>query len=131
MPAIANLVINDGAPTPVAHTFTPASLSGVLAIWKERLSSGVAKFFPYITGQLKEPAGGSTVYRAKYSIVVPTTVIGSNGATTEDYRNLANLEFVFSERSTEQERKNVRLYVRNMMDNASIITMIDKLEPAY
>lgn len=131
MPAIINVAIADGAATPVTHTYTPASVAGVVAVWKERLSAGIAKFFPYITGQLKEPSGGSTVYRAKYSIVIPKTITGTNGAVTEDYRNLCNLEFVFSERSVEQERKDVRVLVRNLLADASVITMIEKLEPAY
>jgi hypothetical protein len=131
MPALINIAIADGAATPVTHTFTPAGIVGVVATWKERIAVGIAKFFPYITGQLKEPTGGSQVYRVKFSIVQPKSVTGTDGVVKEDYRNSANIEYIFNERATEQERKDLRVLVGNSQLNATIISMIEKLEPAY
>lgn len=131
MPALTNIAIADGAATPVTHTYTPAGITGVVATWKERLGVGIAKFFPYITGQLKEPTGGSQVYRVKFSIVQPRSVTGTDGVVKEDYRNSANIEYIFNERATEQERKDLRVLVGNLQLNATVVTMVEKLEPGY
>lgn len=128
MPALANIVINDGASTPVAHTFAPVTTDGLIASLKERV--GVPVGYPGLTASVRPPVKGGEVYKERFSLTLPTTVT-IDGVTSVDYTNVGNIEMLISERSTEQDRKNLRVLMINLLSHATVTTVVEKLEPIY
>lgn len=138
MPAIGNLVINDGAATPVAHTFGPTNVAGPVAAYADR-SGGIPVGFPTVDISLREPVkGGNGGYKAVLKVIVPTleqtspsTATGIQPAPTVAYRLVGELSLIMSERSTTQERKNLVAYIRNALGDASLKLVWENLENVY
>lgn len=128
MPALAAITINDGLATPVAHTFTPVTTDGYSSILAERTSIVIGN--PRLETSVRPPVQNNGTYRVKFSIKTPKTVT-VNGVSVVDHTPTVTLEFVVSERSAHQDRKDLRLYVVNLLQNAGVITMIEQLEPQY
>lgn len=142
MPARANLVINDGEATPVAHTFNPAE-DGDLDIFEDK-SGGVAIGFPLVTVRFRRPTAPSNgsasnanqrVYRIAINVAVPTlestsasTGTGIPPAPTVAFVCRCNQDWMLPERSALQDRKNLRAYVYNLLNHADIKKVVEELE---
>lgn len=129
MPAIAALVINDGASTPVAHTFNPVTTNGSLAKWADR-SPSIAAGFRTITEEVLEPSGNRTAYKITFGFYFPV-VAAVNGVDTVVRFGSAQLVFNMAPDSTQQERDDNLTYVINTMSNASVRSSVELLEPFY
>lgn len=145
MPALAPVTINDGAATPVAHTFNPTNVSVGIATWHDR-SGGIAIGYPRIATSLKFPStprsnGASTsdrVIRANIKIVLPilevtspSTGTGIQPAPTKAYDLTFNGEFILPERSSTQNRKDLVAYVRNYLAQSVVSAVVQDLESIY
>lgn len=142
MPARANIVINDGQTTPVAHTFNPSE-DGDMDLFEDKVG-GIAIGFPLIAIRFRRPvapANGTAsnasnrVYRVNMNVSVPTmestsaaTGTGIPPAPTVAYIHRCNMEWLLPERGTLQERKNLRAYVYNLLANADIQKVLQDLE---
>lgn len=129
MPALAPIVINDAEATPVAHTFDPVTTDGSLAQLANR-SATTPRGFETLRMEVKAPANGSSVYRFIAGIYDPVeaTVDGAQ-VVVRNSSGLVTLNF--SAESTAQERKNLLKLMSNLLANATVVTMCDKLEPIY
>lgn len=137
MAQIANIVINDGAATPVAHTFIPQSIvSGSHAKWREN-QSGLP-----IIGQgvleVKVAELRSGVMQCHVSLATPCLEAASganaNGYTAAPkvaYTPLVGATFNFDKRTTMQQRKDLRVLLMNALANAIVIDAVDNLNPAF
>jgi len=144
MSAIGNITINDGAASPVAHVFSPVNIDkDGIAWWADR-SGGIPLGYPLISALIKQPSGNNLVslsnrvYRELVKIKVPvlevtspSTGSGINPAPTLSYSVDANLEMVFPERSSLQNRKDLRAFLRNLLADAMIQKMVEDLESPY
>lgn len=137
MPQIGNVVINDGAGTPVAHTFAPVTINGPLASYADR-SGGIAVGFPTITASLTSPTKTSRLYKARLRVVVPvletlsnSTVSGILPAPTKGYDMTADMTFLMPERSTLQNRKDLLAFAKNLLANALVTAVIENNETIY
>lgn len=139
MTAFANISINDGQATPVAHTFTARRLDAGVAKWQD-ISGGIAVGFPTLTASLREPIKGSKVpvYKATLKITLPvlevvnsSTYSGITPAPTKAYDVIANVDIIMPERSVLQDRKNIRAYLVNALAQADILSMIQDLNMVY
>jgi hypothetical protein len=141
MSAIANIVILDGASTPVNHTFAPVTIDNDgVAKWADR-SGGVSIGFPQLSYKLANPAkrSASPAYKMTAKVVLPvleqtspSTATGIQPAPTVAYNLIANIELVLPERSTLQDRKNLIAFVRNYLANAAVITAgVENYETVY
>lgn len=140
MTAFANLTINDGQATPVAHTFTARRIDGGIAKWQD-ISSGIAVGFPTITCSLKEPVkgpNGNRAYRGILKVTLPiletvnaSTYNGITPAPTKAYDVEMITTFSFPERSTTQDRKNIRAYLANALAQADLKSLIEDLNFVY
>lgn len=143
MPAIANIVINDGAGTPVAHTFTPLGKDAKGVHWFEQTTptpaNGLgAKRIGYkqdrVLDNQKRLTGES---RIVYTIQVPTLEVLGNSSTgitpppTLAYVEKCRIEFVLPERGTTQERIDTRAFARNLLGHAMAVSNVDTLQPSY
>lgn len=139
MSAFANITLNDGQATPVAHTFTARRLDAGVAKWQD-ISSGIAVGFPTLSASLREPIKGSKQpnYKVQLKIVYPvlevvnaSTYSGITPAPTKAYDCVANLEVILPERSTNAARKDVRAYIANALANVDLKSMIEDLNMVY
>lgn len=142
MPQLATLTVNDGATTPVAHSFTPTDVQSGLATWHDR-SGGVVVGFPRITAQLKLPTSNSVDgknqnARVQVKVVMPvleqtsaSTGTGIQPAPTKGYDMTFNGEFVLPVRSTLQDRKHIIAYAKNFLAQALVTALVQDLESIY
>lgn len=143
MPQIANVVINDGAATPVVHTFSPIGKDKNGVFWFEQtnpapLSPLLAKKLSYsqtrMMGSGKQLTG---ISRCVYALHVPTgEVLGNNAAGLTPppslaYEERVRVQFDLAERSTKQERKDTRVLAMNLLGHAMAIANVDDLQPSY
>lgn len=134
MAAIANIALQDAAATPVTHTFNPSSVKGDVASYANQaplLPIG----YELINATLTDPAGKSTVYRANVRLRMPvlktTTDMGGNSVTSVDYFLDANVEFLLPQRSTLQNRKDIRKMFVGLLGDAQVTGMIESLQHIY
>lgn len=144
MPAVSNIVLNDGSATPVAYTFTP--------IGKDKKSDvyWYEQSIPAPTNKLGAVRLGIKTVRAtdfgktldeqshvSYSIHVPTLetlgtgASGTTPAPTVAYKEVARCMFDLAERSLTQERKNTRVFSQNLLAHAVAQANIDDLSPMW
>lgn len=139
MTAFANITINDGQATPVAHTFTARRIADGLAKWQD-ISGGIAVGFPTLTVSLREPVPGTKdpMYKATFMWKVPkletvnaSTYSGITPAPTKAYECACKIEFSFPERSVTQDRKDLRAYVANSLAQLDLKALIEDLNFVY
>lgn len=138
MPAIGNLTINDGAATPVAHTFGPVGIESKTATYADRIS-GVPVGYGKLSISIREPKGGSSgVFKVGIKILIPTleqtsasTSTGIQPAPTVAYVTAAHLDLLLPARGTLQNRKDILAYVKNTLANAAVTTVVENLEAVY
>lgn len=138
MGAIAALTLNDGATTPVAHTFSPApDVMSNLAKWVDR-SGGIALGYPTVSLMLRNPSKTSRAYKATVKITTPvlevtspSTSSGIQPAPTLSYNLIVVTDFILPERSTLQQRKDILAYFKNMMATTTISDLVQNFEPVY
>lgn len=147
MPAQQPIVINDGQTTPVAKTFSNAGVKpgeSNLATFVDR-SSGQALGFARLSISLREPLPAKTgssstsarMYKAIVTLAIPTLeALGTSdsGLTpppTLAYQTAFRGEFMIPERASLQNRKDLLAFVKNLMANASLTSVIHDLEPIW
>lgn len=136
MPAIANMVINDGQTTPVAHTFQPAKSTADYSMYEDRIS-GTYIGFGKLHLTMVRPKGESKVANRNLKVVVGIEVpvletLGNSDAgitppPTVAHKPMVKVEFTLPERATLQQRKDLRAYVMNAMAHAVIVDAVDNL----
>lgn len=142
MSAIANIVINDGQATPVAHTFAPAKTVADMALLEDR-AAGIYIGYNKLVLELKRPSGaaGKTANRnlhlklrietPKMEVVSNNTISGIAPAPTVSYRPMVELTCTFPERCTLQDRKDLQAYIKNVLSNAFVTDAFEKYELPY
>lgn len=142
MAARANIVINDGLTTPVAHTFNPNSGDGnvpnVSIISYEDRIAGIQVGFPTLSIATRKPTKTNRNYKVSVKFTVPvletvsnSTVSGIAPAPTVAYTALCVCEFIAPERSSLPVRKDLLAYVRNGLANATITAAVQDLESPW
>lgn len=132
MPQLQNLVLTDRATTPVNHTFVPRDIIGVVATVVE--STGVPVGNNRVSMSLRNTGQGN--YRATLQFAFP--IVASqvvNGITTPVVvrTSYVDLEFKFSNNSSEQERKDVVGQVMSALDPSKVLIndLLTKLQGVY
>jgi hypothetical protein len=143
MPQASAITINDGATTPVAHTFTPIGKDEKGVMWFEQTTPTAtsplgAKRIGYrqtrVLDSKKQLTGMSKVV---VTLNVPTLETLANNSAgivpppTLAYAEAVRLEFDLAERSTKQERKDTRVLLANFLAHAMAVANIDDLQPTY
>lgn len=137
MAAVGNIVINDGQGTPVAHTFSPSTVSTEVVSYHDR-SGGIVLGYPEVSvGQKLASNGGNTI-KQTLKVTVPTleTVTGSTGEgfapkPTLAYKERAFVEVYHDVRSSLQERKNLNAYLKNALANAVWTALMESYEVPF
>lgn len=152
MPQAANIVINDGAGTPVAFTYVPLSKDDKGVMWYEQTTPapanplGANRIGISVTRNVPARPGQSLTSEARTVVTFHEPVLevlsgadsGFTPAPTVAYVESARLEFRLAERSTLQQRKDLRVRVGNFLVNNGVssqvtpaVSVIDSLLPIY
>lgn len=106
MPALTTITLNDRETTPVAHVFTPAAAPSGVAKFVRSAPSGVPLGAEVLTASLRR---ANEKIRGKLVLSLPVVATQTiNGVSDPVVVRPAFVEinFTFSEKSTQQERKN-------------------------
>lgn len=141
MPQAANVVINDGATTPVAHTFSPIGKDKATdVIYFEQTTPApatpmLAKKIGYKQTRVFESRKQLTgMSNLTLSLHVPTgETLGNNSAgilppPTLAYKETGRIGFELAERSTKQERRDTRILLANWLLSPMAVSAIDDLQ---
>lgn len=146
MPAIGNIVINDGAATPVAHTFSPTKIDSNNVAYLHDRSGGIAIGYPALALVTKLPnaasggqaSGLNRVIRNNFKIDLPvlevtspSTGSGIQPAPTLSYVCGVDINFRIAERATLQNRKDILAFAKNLLAHANVIAMVENSEVIY
>lgn len=143
MSAIANIVLNDAATTPVAHTFNPARQglvgSSSIAMFEDRAANtGIPVGFFKVDLDFSRPSKARKTYRIGLKLSTPvmevvsnSTVSGIAPAPTVAYTPMAEVVFVIPERSSLQVRKDLRKMFYELMNNAQVVAAVEQLDAPY
>lgn len=143
--AASNIVLADALGTPVNHTFVPLGPDKDGVFWFEDQSQAAPVGFWRISYQLKRPtaatAGQSSsqrTYRAVIGLHEPiletvsnNTVSGIAPAPTISYIPRCFTEYVMPERSSLQNRKDLRKMNANLQAEAQLIALVETLVTPY
>jgi len=143
MGAITNITLTDAESTPVTHTFNPARQGLVgrdsVADFEDRAAnSGIAVGFYKIQTKFSRPSADRKSYKVGVKISTPiletvsnSTVSGIAPAPTVSYIPMVSLEVVIPERSSLQARKNLRKMVYQLLNDTTIVNMVENLDVPY
>lgn len=136
--AFAAITVNDGKATPVAHTFTPLMIDQNGVQWYQETSPAPANVRAArrlaISLKRADPSktldGRARVRITVYHPVMETLAPNSSGITpppTVAYEDSESHEYVLAERGIEADHKDIRVLGSNLLLNAQVATVIDKL----
>lgn len=137
MPAIAAITLTDGASTPINHVFDPSSILADTANFANR-AGGVFVGNELLSIRVVEPTSSRAFGRVILRLTMPTLEVtagntgsGIQAAPTKAYDNFLEVTFRFHGRSTEQERKNMRVMLIDLLGESIAVSSIEKLAPLY
>lgn len=118
----ANIVLTDGATTPVNRTYYPVRQTGDILFWQDRTQS-------ILLGQNRlsvyQRAASKTLEATKISWKLETPVLAqASGGTSSGFEAepkvshtpIGTIELVLPAKSTEQERKDLLWQLRDLID---------------
>lgn len=137
MAALANIVVNDSAATPVAHTYVPVSNQSDLTVWRENAAVGSLAGQPSIrlTSKLNPQASGMS--RMRITVDLPaesalgTSDQGYKAIPKVDYICRATVDFILPNRSSAAQRKDLRVRLQNLLANALVVDTVDNVAPPF
>lgn len=141
MAQIANVVINDGQGTPVAHTFAPAKAIADEAQFEDR-AAGIYIGFNKLILKLERPQGEAKsatrnlklrlrIETPKMETVSNSSVSGIAPAPTVSYRPMVEMVATLPERCSLQDRKDLQAFLKNVLSNSFVTDAFEKYELAY
>lgn len=137
MPQASQFLLSDGKATPVVHTFNPAKPDKSSAqVWEEKSSTGVILGSSYLKVDVTRPREAAAMQRVRVNLSVPTLVTStppgaSAPVTVVDYTNYASFELAYSQKSTTQDRKDMRSMLIDLLQEAQFVAIHDHLEGAW
>ena len=130
MAAAANIVINDGQATPVAHTFEPVRVAPDLVTYHDKVD-GISAGYRSITLGRRLPsaqnANGKSSGRIRMPILetAATAASGFTPGPTVAYSLAGNVDCVIPDRATLDERKDLYAYMTNLIADAVFGDLIE------
>lgn len=128
MVARANIVINDGATSPAAHTFSPIGKPGgsEYDFYVER-TSGKPEFQAEVRVRTQIARSVGAPYKVFVSMILPKTVT-VDSVESLDRQNRVDVTFTLASKGVTQDRKDLRVLLSNLLGNAQLIGIVDNLE---
>lgn len=129
--AISNIVIKNGASTPVDTTFeTHLGQSGqdAPATWYEKTAGYPAGFQP-ITLLVTRSKGAKPATKVKLQVKCPKLVV-ADGLQTIGHTVMADVTFTLPDTAAQLERDNILAYVTNVLANVQVKDAVKASKPA-
>lgn len=131
MSAFAPIDLDDGAGTPVTHTFVPSSIdqNGVARLY-ENDAAVVFDGRLAISLGVKLPKAGSQVARVTAKVVIPVM----NSDLTPPVKVgevIGNVEFVLPKGTSEATRADILALTANFLADPSVVAAVNQLESIY
>lgn len=141
MPSLANIVLADAQATPVNHTFKPIGLDDSGVLWAVDNSQSNAVGYWRISIEMKQPQApkpgensSNRVYRVRVGLHEPvletpgdSSASGILPAPVVAYIPRAFSEYIMSERTTLQNRKDLFKMHGLLADNTQVQDMVENL----
>lgn len=145
MAAAVNIVLADALATPVNHTFVPLGKDANGVFWFEDQSQSSAIGYWRVSYEMRRPApakvGSSSQNRVMRFVIglhepvletlSNSTVSGIVPAPTLSYTPRVFTEYVVPERSSLQNRKDLRKMNYNLQNETQLVAMVESLIPVY
>lgn len=127
MATIADISLNDGATTPVVHTFKVKSNDGGVSRFEDR-STGIPVGYSVLAITTEDT---TNVRKVNIDVRIPTleAVSGANAsgftpAAKVAYTTRVKAEFFLPQRGTNAERKNILAYLANCLANTTVKSIV-------
>lgn len=140
MAQATNIVLADAQATPVNHTFIPLGPNGKWdMVFEDQSASspvGFWRLYVKISRPVNKTIAGQNI-RVSISLqepVMETISVAASGLTqppTIAYVPRADLEFAMSDRSTLQNRKDLRKMLGLVVSDPQIVAMVESLVPVW
>lgn len=139
MAIASNIVINDGAATPVAHTFSPSNKDQKGVLFFEQTVPVVATQVNTKKIGYKQTRGNllarQQIESGKLTLMVYIPTAEATGTSDSGYpppprvayKHASRIEADLPERGTKQERKDLRVLTANLLLNSQIVAAWDDL----
>lgn len=121
MPQASNIVINDGAVTPVAHTFVPSKVSDLVATFFGPGATLATREQLVVTRREATPTVAAKV-NLKVVLPIEQTV---DGQIVLSHQELVSIDIITAPRSSTAQRKNARVLAANLLLNSLIASVVD------
>lgn len=145
MAIAANIVLADAQATPVNHTFVPLGADKNSVFWFEDQSAASPVGFWKVSMELKRPqvaapgeSSQNRTFRIKVGMHQPvlenvtnSTVSGVAPAPTVSYIPRCFVEFLVPERTSLQNRKDLRKMVYNLLNETQVVGMVETLQGVW
>lgn len=141
MPQYSTLNLGDGQATPVNHPFTVQSVKPDLLAFSEKVSGVPFIGWPEVVIRHRAPIvqrgrrSADGVFREEFSIKVPqmdttspSTSTGVQPVPTVGYVNQVKVTFLMSERATDQQKKDLRKFIANLLSHPTVSVQIENSE---
>lgn len=137
MSAVANVVLNDAAATPLAHTFNPGKqgLQGNTTVQEyenRAANSGVPDGFERLVIEFGRPVADRKSYKVRLKLTQPILETPA-GATVPviAYTDLFDGTFTLPTRAGLQNRKDIRKLVYELLNSTVVIQAVENLDNPY
>jgi hypothetical protein len=130
MPQMANLIINDGQTTPVAHTFSPVKNDAGTAVFSDK-SGGIAAGYPTISHTVTAPTKAQKYYKHRIKVSVPTLDTAIGAVNPVAFSHGGDCVLFCPERGTAANRRDLFAYIGNYFLNASAKVSLENNESWY
>jgi hypothetical protein len=130
MATIQNIVINDGAATPVAVTFHPIGReNNIVTLADQRLD--VSEFWPILSARFDRANVKRATNHISIELSYPIVRAVDSVDTVVGTARFVRGQFVLPSIMTDQERAHVHAFVANAVNNAILAAYVTDLEPMF
>lgn len=131
MSQMSTLTVADGAATPVNHTFSPETDSP--PTWNDTDATKAFRHLQYsLVITRKKAVSSSGVNRIRVRLHCPIGGDGVSLPANEVSRfATADLELLLPAKGLKAERKDIRTLMRNILNDAQVIDIVDDLNAAW
>lgn len=127
----ANITLTDAATTPVNRVYKPYQSSENLILWRDTTQAVFAGQNRLTLVQRlanKQARSNKISWKLECPVLEQTAAYGPYSLA---YTNLASLELVMHDRSSQQERKDVLAQMRDLIDEAIVQSQVHDLDFVY
>lgn len=130
MTAFAAILLDDGADTPVEHTFSPSGIdqNGVARLFEATETGSLDSRYAISLG-VQLPKNGSQVARVTAKVVIP--VMDPVDSTVKTGELIGTVSFVLPKTATEAQRADILALTANFLADPSVVAGVKSLESIY